>query len=333
MDYKGIIKKLVPNYFLNKYYLYRNSEESKDYYLHDAKVFIESTYLNKEKHRILARITMHCHSIEKGLTFNERKYGFGQERMNILIADILSYIKKFGTDNELKKIIQVIAEYRHFHLNKEELLDDALLIRITKLLELFPDISVNKIQLDYSASEYFSDQSSSFDKFSNSRHSVRNFNSTPVSIQTIIDSVKLAQNAPSSCNRQPSRVYIVENKETIKEIFKLQGGNRGFGHLVDKLIIITGYLGVYNDVTERNTVYIDTGIFTLNLAYSLHFYNIAACILNWSASLPKDERLHLMLNIPYNEAISTLIACGNTNNDFKVCNSSKLEYPSIIKII
>ena len=54
------------------------------------------------------------------------------------------------------------------------------------------------------------------------------------------------------------------NKNQIAKILEVQGGNRGFGHLANRLIIITSEVGVFTGVAERNQVYIDGGMYARN---------------------------------------------------------------------
>ena len=45
------------------------------------------------------------------------------------------------------------------------------------------------------------------------RHSVREFAETPVTVEEIMNAVRVAMRTPSVCNRQPTRVHIITDAE------------------------------------------------------------------------------------------------------------------------
>jgi nitroreductase len=149
----------------------------------------------------------------------------------------------------------------------------------------------------------------------------------------LIEVVKISQSAPSACNRQSSKVYIYTNKEKIKKILEIQGGNRGFGHLSDKLIIITSNLGVWGSLAERYQSYVDGGIFAMNLLYALHFKKIAGCILNCSITPEKDKMLRGVCEIDRSENFIAMVSCGYPPEQIKIASSKRFDTNSILKII
>ena len=168
----------------------------------------------------------------------------------------------------------------------------------------------------------FNHSDSSFKNFLKSRYSVRNFYGK-ISIKKILEAIEIAINSPSACNRQPSRVHIIKSKYLKREVLKLQGGNRGFGHLADKVLIVTAELSGYRDVSERNGVFVDGGLFSMNLLNALHYQKIAACPLNWYNSNTNDLKLRQLLSLPKSETVIMMIACGGLPNEVKLAYSKK----------
>lgn len=70
-------------------------------------------------------------------------------------------------------------------------------------------------------------------------------------MEDLMQAIELAQNAPSACNRQPGRVHLVENDLLKHKILDIQGGNRGFGHMADKVLIVTVELAGYRGTAEK----------------------------------------------------------------------------------
>lgn len=273
---------------------------------------------------------MAAHGIEKGLTMGNFRAAFGQEKLSRLINGGELFVKKYGTENvQIKHIAYVINDYKLCHQKNNYQLDTDLLGKINQFLSHFNCPSESEIQINCSRDEFFSKNNADFYEFSKSRHSCRDFDSIPVPMETIDKAVRLAQTAPSACNRQPARIYVIESNKEKEQLLNLHGGNRGFAEKIDKLIMICGYIPCYH-TTERDCVYTDCGIFAMNLAYALHYYEVGACILNWSMTPDKDKQARIIIPVKDEEVICSLIACGNVPKKFKVCNSGKKELKSII---
>ncbi len=301
--------------------------------MYNAKRFSKYCTRKDSEESLIGYLTMAAHGIEKGFTMPDFRPGFGHDRIIELLDRCEQYISIHDTDNiQIHHIAKVVFEYKLCHERIGYNLDKVVNTKIEHFLSHFKSNLSDTIQKDYTREEYFAHKNDDFSSFSNSRHSCRSFSTEPISIESIDCAVKLAQNAPSACNRQAARVYVIENKDKIKQVLLLHGGNRGFGQTIDKLIVICGYVGCYG-VNERDCVYVDCGIFTMNLAYALHYYSIGNCILNWSVTNDKDISCRKIIPIKYEDVICTLIACGNTPKQFKVCTSGKKNLTNIIHYI
>ena len=61
------------------------------------------------------------------------------------------------------------------------------------------------------------------------------------------------------------------NREKIMKIIALHGGMRGFD-IPGAIFVITGDLRLYQNEYERNTLFVDGGIFLMNLLYALDYF-------------------------------------------------------------
>lgn len=307
-----------------------------DYYKYDAKRFIiHSNAINSlnNQEKLLGVIIAEYHVIEKGLTMPEFRPGFGLEKLRSLINHCTLFSSRQCCDeisSQFSHALKVITEYKKVHELLRYTLDKELLLSIDLLLSKFSN-TFSSSQLFMKKDEYFKYKESSFLQFSQSRHSVRNFEGS-IDISRYKKAICLAQDAPSACNRQPSRVYLIQSKDIISKVLSLQSGNRGFGYLADKLIILSAEIGGYLHVYERNTAYIDGGIYAMNLLYALHFYEIGACALNWSSTIENDIKLRKICKINESETIILLIACGNVPDQFKLALSHRNPYAEILNI-
>ncbi len=326
------IKNLIRRSFPDRWMTFRKAMIAYDY---DMRRFLKHSVVSKKRTRImlLSEIVKQYHIIEKGLVMPQTRLGFGYEVLNKLILNIIEFINKYGNqDIQLKHTIGVIYEYHHFHVENEFQLDKRLTERISKLRRIAGDVDATK-QIASDPKTYFSKAKASFFDFSKSRSSIRNYTDAEVPIELIANAVDLSRNTPSVCNRQSWRVYLYSNKDRIKEILDLQGGNRGFGHLANKLIVITSELGTFVSLDERNQCFIDGGMFAMNLLYALHYNEIGACILNCSHSVAKDIKMRNATGVKDSESFIAMITLGHLPSKFQIASSKRYESDRILNVV
>lgn len=286
------------------------------------------------KDHLLGLISMNTHIVEKGLTMPQMRQGFGQAVVLKLIEECRIWAASYDKVNPFyTKAVETVLEYNAIHLNAVFSFDEPFASELESFVKDNKEAAVSSQPKFKDASEYFSQIEASFPTFARSRHSLRHFGKDDIPVQLLIDSIDLAQSAPSSCNRQTTRVHIVTDKEDIKNILSVQNGNRGFGHLINKLLIVSFFIPHYGPVKERNLGYIDAGIFTMNLLYALHHNHIGACTLNWSGAPNDEEKLRSIIHIEDNESVVLLIGCGSVpDHEFSVTESARLKGKDITTI-
>lgn len=283
-----------------------------------------SRSLNSDNsNKMIGAIVLQYHVVEKGLTMPETRLGFGKERIIALCRDCIRYIHQYGhSEEQLKHAIGVVLEYEQYHKNENYKLDSEVLASIGQLKQL-SDNNVKTAQILKTRKEYFASINNTFVEFSNSRSSIRNFTKEELPLKNIMNALELARNTPSACNRQSWRTYVFTDKSKAAVILEAQGGNRGFGHLSNKLIVITGELGVFGYTNERNQVFVDGGMYAMNLLYTLHANEVAACILNCSFDYKKEQEIKKLCNIKDSEVLIAMIALGVVPNEFKIAVSPR----------
>jgi nitroreductase len=321
---KKLIKLFIPVSIWN--YL-----KSVDAYNYDIKRYIKhsnSFHKLNSQSKIIGKIIYKYHVVEKGLTMPERRSAFGIPLINSLVEDCNLFIQKNYDKSNIHFIhaVKVLNEYLSIHTNSE--LDPEFIDKINKLSEK-SEIRRSSEQHRVSKDEYFENSSASFATFSKSRFSIRNFSGEDVDLKLIYNSIELAQKSPSACNRQPSRVHVISNKELINDIIGIQGGSRGFGHLANKLLILTSDISIFDGLEERNESFFNSGLFTMSLLLSLHYYQIGACSLNWSKEKRQDLQLRKLVNIPENENITMIMACGHVPKELSIATSPRSSYTEI----
>ncbi|WP_064504886.1 nitroreductase family protein [Frateuria defendens] len=168
------------------------------------------------------------------------------------------------------------------------------------------------------------------ERFFLSRHSVRDFRPEPVPQALLERAVRLAMKAPSVCNRQAWHVYQLDRRESIDRALALQNGNRGFGHEVPCLLIVTADLRAFDSHGERFQHWIDGGMFAMSLVLALHALGLASCCLNWSRGPLDDLALRRAVAIDGAHTVIMLMAVGYASERLKVCYSARRPLASIL---
>jgi nitroreductase len=329
---KHVVKKLIPTKlltFIRKQVLHRASAIRQ--YIYDIDRYIRHSnaffvYQHDTQEKIKAKLTINYHIIEKGLTMPDTRLGFGENAIYELLFFLNEYLKnKYSREDMVfKHSIMVLNEYIDFHRKQEFELKADIVAKITAISSQLSLNEQKSAQIFVSNNDFFEKNYSPFDEFCSSRHSVRHFSDREIELDTLYKCIELAQKSPSACNRQPNRIYVVQNKDKISEILKIQSGNRGFGHLSKALLVITVELSAFIHINERNEPHFNSGFFTMSLLYALHFHKLGACALNWSASRKNDKRMRDLLNIPDSQTVTVVIACGYLPENFKVARSPKM---------
>lgn len=314
MELSRIIKKI--RYIIKNRYLF-------NLYLSDMQTYSETSFSEKNETKDDATlIRLLSHAIEKGMSLPNCRVGFGKDKVNELIGLCEHYR---GKDNQAVDVAYGVlnAYIKWQDSNGGD----------TSFIPINVKEKVCNNSLEGGTRTLSKSKIAGFDEIAAHRHSLRNFSKTPVSEEDIIGAVKLAQTAPSACNRQPIRVYAVTDADKISKIMALHGGIRTMSNPT-VIFVIVGDRILYKGEYERNTVYVDGGIFTMNMLYALDHFGIASCPAIWGNIPSDDDNLSKIVGIPKSQIIVNLIVAGYyPKEEYKVAISAKRGVGSILKII
>jgi len=307
-------------------------------YLYDLSIFLKHSTIvysiddDLDKVKIESNILLKTHTIEKGLSYLETRPGFGKDNVNSLL-DLLEGYKTSNSrinDTIFQDSISTLQAYVVYQKLNNIPIDDIK----SRLDSISDNVKYKPVgTINISREEIQSRARKDIKECILSRHSIRNFENSNVPINKIINAIKIAKHSPSSCNRQCWRVYLVKSQSILKKSLQLQTGNRGFGNLINKLLIITIDVRVYHGIHERNTGYVDGGIFVSCLLQALHYEGLATCPLNWSVFPQQDKELRNIIKIGNSEVVICFIAVGNMPKKLKVTKSQKILTDNIVKIV
>ena len=282
----------------------------------------------------LAIMIKQIHAIEKGLAMETPRLGFGASRI-LKMLTCLEHYYALGGDmsvDECTMACSVLWSYLRFHDNAGWTGEEYSKTK-ERIKAFFPEdigkgyggtltIHPNDLKLDKVA----------FEEIVNSRHSIRSFKRIPVKPDELRKALELAMRAPSACNRQAVRVYILDHTN-FGIIKRWKGGAKTFIDKVDKLLIVTGQMAAY-EYDEFYQYSISAGMFAGYLTLSLHVYGIGSCVLQRSLLGENAwSDIAKALNIPENEQPVCAIAIGIPNDKVNVPVSQRLSYDRIVKEI
>lgn len=277
-----------------------------------------------DKRKLLTDLTIRSHAIEKGMSIGNVKIGFGQQKVLCLINDLKHYIKLGGEGTIVNDTCSIINQYLKYN---EGLGADMKKVRLS--YEKF----IADYGLDFSSclgggimrlslSDENAKKKLPFEEFSQCRHSIRDFGNTPISDDVIRKALKMCEHTPSACNRQTWKIYIYKNKEKRDELFTLQLGCNGFSEDMQYGILICGDIRGYN-IHELYQLYVDGGLYGMNLLYALHYLGVATIPLTMAHKRSHMKMIKKKLDIPENEMPVLLIGVGSYKDEYKVAVSER----------
>jgi nitroreductase len=282
--------------------------------------------LYSNKYKLNYYLTKHYHIVEKGLALPSPRLAFGKEKINDIIDKSEVYIKLYGQNSTIISIKKCLECYLEF--NKSIDLPEDYEKKITSFLEKIEENGEGGTK-ELNKKTTLEKGNIPFHDFVTSRNSVRDFSSDSIEHQVINNAVNSARYSPSVCNRQGWFVHYYSNKEQISKLLSHQNGNSGFTDSVDKLLIVTGDLRAFTRF-EHNQLFIDGGLFSMNLMLALHSLGVGTCPLNTCCDLLTENKIKTIGNIGKSERLIMYIAVGNLKEKYKVAISSRQPVENIL---
>jgi len=261
-------------------------------------------------------IIQRYHVLEKGLSMRDFHPRFGKE----LVIQLVKMLRDWDSGGYPQDHCQILSAKATLsaYLQRHEVLG-------VDIQDILPDIPREPSLAPGGVKSYFPISGShkeSFEAVLRTRASVRSFLPLEPEKHIIESAVEVARFTPSVCNRQTWRVHVYFGNDAQK-VLKLQNGNRGFGHLVPCVLVVTSDLRYFAGVTERYQAWIDGGMFSMSLLLQLHAMGLGAVSLNWSVMNDQDVALRASADIPDSERIIMLIGCGYPAPETSVAVSAR----------
>lgn len=311
----SILKNIREFFILIKCYAYDFSRYYKFY----------SGFRRDNQTSIVSWLLQDCHRIEKGITLENFRSGFGKAVIERILVNYQKVNKKTDLGIEISEMVEnTLAAYDSVHIKTKAthpFHSNNNFIEVVKNKK--NDISTRHLKLD---------ADNSFQSLLNVRMSIRSFSNECVSNKILEKAVSMAVLSPSVCNRQHWRVHSYTGNK-MKSILELQNGNASFREHIHQILVVTSDLGYFVTPMERYQQYIDGGIFSANLLNSLQSHSVYSCALNWSSLPAIDRKLHNLNLFPKEESVIMIIAYGYPlSSDTVSCLSTKLKLNNFLTV-
>lgn len=289
---------------------------------------VKYSMLYRGEEYLANRLLIMGHSVEKGITMPNRRYGFGYGVVRLLISLCNEYQTKYGTEKDAFQIaLDDLREYLQIHKEASFELPKDIEGGITKLMTFKTVVNVDCKSV--TKEEFFA--YTDFASFAHSRHTCRWFSDEEISDETIRSVIELANTAPSACNRQSVRVKCVSGDKK-NEILGMQNGNRGFGDHINKLLVVT-FLQPFWEYDIQSAGYLDAGIYTMNILYALHYHQLCACTLNAHLEVKNISKVQQILNLSPLEVPTVFIGIGKPLEKMMIAKSERIDIGNVISFV
>lgn len=290
-----------------------------------------------KKNKIVGELLRNTHSIEKGMSLENVRLGFGTLKILAALRLVEEYLK-YGelTDEPVMMFLDALDSYLRFHEERnfcnstiENIRGRALELN-EKRKKSPQDSSIvygGTIMVEH---QYYTDQEQTFfSKLFYNRHSVRDFADGAVDIEALRKAIELALHCPSACNRQGFGLYIV-NKKDFNLLDGCFDGIGGFTDKIDKILFITGKISAYRQ-SEMHQWIVSSSIFAAYLSLTLEVYNIGACFIQRQLLYnSKRQKSYDKIGIAHDEQVICCLGIGNLKRSYAVPVSHRMKPETII---
>lgn len=186
-----------------------------------------------------SKMLRQTHMIEKGMSLSEPRKGFGQQKIAVLFEMMDQYLKMGYPSDGMPFQDAIIVLNAYVDMQKGLGYENAAMVEKLKTYDKYRiDGLTAGIKYD-TRTNLMSNVDKPFPEFFYSRHSMRQFESKSLNIKDVEKAIKIAQKAPTACNRQASKVYLYQDKATNDALGELIAGNTGFQQEVPNYLVVT----------------------------------------------------------------------------------------------
>lgn len=263
-----------------------------------------------EANQIEFDLRMQMHAVEKAVLIENCAIIKSERILLKIIESLKKYIRLTGNAqaaviSEAVSIVQMALDFAE---------EKQLTIKHTKkaLDNFFDEYHIEKkVYENVRIIEETIDNGVSWEEYESlmkSRHSIRSYEKGIVPESDVLDIVRVAVMCPSTCNRQPCRVYYSTNSDTQDKLRKACG-DAAVAKSVPNFMAVT----VIKDMFSGGEIFqswINGGLFCQSLINAIHAKGLGACMFHTTKTSKHYQLVKDILEIPENEDIVALVGYG-----------------------
>ncbi|OPZ82932.1 MAG: FMN reductase (NAD(P)H) [bacterium ADurb.Bin429] len=131
------------------------------------------------------------------------------------------------------------------------------------------------------------------------RRSIRQYTDTPVSPETVMRIAEVINWVPTSCNRQPARIFATVDPELTRACASTCKGATCFTKPIPAFLAFCADIRAYTWPVEYGLPYVDVALGMQNCCLMAHALGASITLLSWAqCSAEEERRLRACLEIP-----------------------------------
>ena len=282
-------------------------------YCHDIKKAMKYSLFNQDTikgDKLQAMLLISIHGIEKGLSFEHKKSNWGGQKILRHVSLLEQYYKEFGLNEIFAMGVNALNAYKSDEYSST---DQNIRLRIDRLLDSVNSSCCSKDMIGVKEVTK-PDLSICYDEllaFAKSRSSVRYYSDEPITKEEIDRAIAFAQQTPSACNRQSCKVYAIQDKKLKEQLINSQHGDQGWCLGADTIFVVTTNQSYFNATWERYEMFVDGGLYAMNLVYGLHVQGVATCFKMYNKAKQEDSVIQKLCGMSPSEVPVILILAGH----------------------
>lgn len=165
------------------------------------------------------------------------------------------------------------------------------------------------------------------------RHSIRDFAPGSLSKDDLDLALRCMQATPTACNRQPCKIYQIENEQLKNRLHKEISGIGGLNKETLHYFMVTYDMMSLSKSLERNQGFLNAGLVAMNFVNGLHASGIGTCFLQWQRKEKYEKKLRKVLGIPESQRIAVFIAAGRPAGQYRVPVSARKPLEEVFTVL
>lgn len=282
----------------------------------DFRAFVVGARLYSIKHSVdgpnIPLLRRNIHRIEKGINHPQRRSSFATDYIleTVLVFDQLRMRSELRGRSEIVWAQSVLAKY--FDITNCEEHDYVIAAQVFRSEVEPAGIVCVEPTVEY-RNTATADDFGCFQALLTQRKSIRKYSDEPVPDAVIDNALWAASRAPSSCNRQPYKYYILKDCAKVHAAAEISAGTMGWVDEIRLLAVVVADTSYFMHAVNRHSIYVDSTLSVMPFILSLEAQGYSSCLINWADDRRRRKRMETILGLSPHQRVIISIAIGRAD--------------------